>query len=309
MKVSIIGAGQVGAMLAARIVEADLADVTLVDILKGMPQAKALDLLQAAPIVGHNRKVVGTNDFSEIGGSGLVIVTAGLPRSPGMAREDLISKNAKILEDVVGKIAKHSPGCIILMVTNPLDAMTYLAYKLSGFEPHRVFGMGGLLDSARFSFFLSQELKMAVGDISAIVLGGHGETMVPLPRFTKARGESITTLLTKEKIDYLIERTRQAGGEIVAGLGTGSAYFAPSASVYAMAKSVILDEKKTFPASVLLQGQYGLTDICIGVPAKVGKDGIEEVVILKLNRTELDALHRSAEIIRGAIKRVVTSNQ
>ena len=306
MKVSIIGAGQVGSMVAMRMIESSLSDVTLVDIQKGMPQAKALDLLQAAPIIGHNRRVVGTDDYSQIEGSGLVVITAGLPRKPRMTREGLLLANAEIVKDVLERIVKYSPDCIILVVTNPLDAMTYLTLKLSGLEPSRVFGMGGILDSARFSFFLSIELgDIASGEISSLVVGAHGETMIPLPRYTKAKGKPITELLPMEKIDHVIERTRRAGDEIVAGLGKGSAYFAPSASIYAMARSIIRDEKKVFPCSCYLQGQYGLNDIYLGAPARIGRKGVEEIIELDLDPTELDALRRSAEAIRKSISKII----
>lgn len=305
MKVSIIGAGQVGSMVAMRMVESSLSDVTLIDIQKGMPQAKALDLLQAAPIIGHNRRVVGTDDYGQIEGSELVIITAGLPRRPGMSREELLLANAGIVKDVVKNIVKYNPDCIILVVTNPLDAMTYLTLKLSGLEPFRVFGMGGILDSARFSFFLSVELGLASSEVSSLVVGAHGESMVPLPRYTKAKDKPITELLPREKIDRVIERTRRAGDEIVAGLGKGSAYFAPSASVYAMAKSVIRDEKKVFACSCYLQGQYGLKDIYLGVPARIGRKGVEEIIELDLDPAELDALICSAEAIRKSISKII----
>lgn len=224
-----------------------------------------------------------------------------------MSREDLLEKNAEVIKDVIHKIVEFNPGSIILMVTNPLDAMTYLAYKLSGFEPNRVFGMAGLLDSARFSYFLAEELKIPVGEVQSLVLGGHGDSMVCLPRFTTAKGRPVTELLSREKIEHLVERTRKAGSDIVAGLGEGSAFFAPSASVYAMVRSVLLDEKKVFPCSVWLQGQYGLSDLYIGVPAKIGRCGVEEIVSLDLNRAELRALHRSAQITRESIQKLVIS--
>ncbi len=309
MKVSIIGAGQVGSAVAMRIVESDLADVTLVDIVEGLARGKALDLRQAQPIVGHSRKVVGSKDYVEIEGSDIVVCACGLARKPGMTRDELLQDNARTVKEVVGQSVRYSPEAIILVVTNPLDVMTHLAYRVSGFGPSKVFGMSGILDSARFSSFVAEELKVPVADVEALVLGGHGDSMVPLPRHSMVRGRPLTELLPKDKIDSLVERTKRAGGEIVGFLKTGSAYFAPSASIYAMARSVILDEKKVFPASVYLKGQYGLSDICLGVPARIGRAGVEEIIELELDRDELDALHRSAQITREAIKKVVISNQ
>lgn len=309
MKVSIIGAGQVGSTVAMRIVESDLADVTLVDIVEGLARGKALDLRQAQPIVGHSRKVVGSKDYVEIEGSDIVVCACGLARKPGMTRDELLQDNARTVKEVVGQSVRYSPEAIILVVTNPLDVMTHLAYRVSGFGPSKVFGMSGILDSARFSSFVAEELKVPVADVEALVLGGHGDSMVPLPRHSMVRGRPLTELLPKDKIDSLVERTKRAGGEIVGFLKTGSAYFAPSASIYAMARSVILDEKKVFPASVYLKGQYGLSDICLGVPARIGRAGVEEIIELELDRDELDALHRSAQITREAIKKVVISNQ
>lgn len=307
MKVAVIGAGAVGAMVAMRIVEADLADVVLVDIAKGLSCAKALDLAQGAGLAGTSRRVVGGDDYSKIKDSEVVVLSAGLPRKPGMSREDLVEKNAKIVKAVISKIVKFAQDSIILMVTNPLDVMTYLAYKLSGFRPQRVFGVAGLLDSARFNYLLADELKIRPADVSSLVLGGHGDSMVVLPRFTTANNRPITELLSKEKIDQLVERTRKGGSEIVAGLGEGSAFFAPSASAYTMVRSILLDEKKIIPCSVWLQGQYGLSNLCLGVPARIGRDGVEEIISLDLNRAELDALHRSAQITRESINKMLPS--
>lgn len=302
MKVSVIGAGQVGSTVAMRIAESDLADVTLVDIVEGLATGKALDLQQAASIVGHGRKIVGTEDYAELEGSDVVVCACGLARKPGMSREGLLKDNARTVKEVVGQIVRYSPETIILMVTNPLDPMTYLAYKVSGFGSKRVFGMSGILDSARFSSFIACELKVPVADVEAIVLGGHGDSMIPLPRHSTVRGRPLTELLPNARIDSLVERTKRAGGEIVRFLGTGSAYFAPSASIYAMARAIILDERKVFPASVYLEGQYGLSDIYLGVPARIGKAGVEEIIELDLDPTELDALVRSAEAIRGNVR-------
>jgi len=308
MKVSVIGAGQVGSVVAMRIAESDLANVTLVDIVEGLARGKALDLQQAASIVGHGRKIIGTEDYAEIEGSDIVVCACGLARKPGMSREDLLKYNARTVKEVVGQIVRYSPEAIILMVTNPLDPMTYLAYKVSGFGSKRVLGMSGILDSARFGSFIACELKVPVADVEAVVLGGHGDSMIPLPRHSMVRGRPLTELLPKAKIDSLVERTKRAGSEIVKFLRTGSAYFAPSASIYAMARSIILDEMKVFPASVYLEGQYGLTDIYLGVPARISRAGVGEIVELELDRDELDALHKSAHLTRESIKKIATGN-
>lgn len=307
MKVSIIGAGQVGSMVAMRIVESGLADVTLVDVVEGLARGKALDLQQAASIIGYGRKTAGTEDYAEIKGSDIVVCACGAARKPGMTRDELLEDNAQTVKEVVGQIVKYSPGSIILMVTNPLDPMTYLAYRLSGFGHNKVFGMSGILDSARFSSFIACELKVPVADVEAVVLGGHGDSMVPLPRHSMVRGRPLTELLPMDRVDSLVERTKRAGSEIVSLLRTGSAYFAPSASIYVMVRSIVLDERKVLPTSVYLEGQYGLTDIYLGVPARVGRAGVDEIVELELDRNELDALHRSAKVTRESIKKIVPS--
>ena len=302
MKVSIIGAGNVGATTAMRIVESKLADVVLLDVLKGVCQGKALDLSQASGIIGHNQRIVGTDQYQDIKDSAVVIITAGITRSPDMTREDLIVRNSEVVKSVVENIKEYSPHSVIIVVTNPLDLMAYLTYRVSGFEARRVFGMAGILDSARFSYFLSQKLDLAVSDIKGIVLGGHGDSMVCLPRFSTARGRPITGLLTEQQINEIIDRTRRAGAEIVSLLGRGSAYIAPSAAVYAMVKSIILDQKEIFPVSACLEGQYGLKDICLGVPVKLGRNGVDEIIELPLNEQELSAFHRSGELIRHNYK-------
>jgi len=301
-KVSIIGSGFVGATAAFQMVQKELADVVLVDIVEGLPQGKALDMMEASPVEGYDCTVTGTNSYEDIAGSQIVIVTAGLARKPGMTRLDLLRKNAAIVKDVVANIAKFAPESMILMVTNPLDVMTYHALKVSGFPPNRVFGQAGVLDSARFSYFIASELKVSVRDISAMVLGGHGDSMVPLPRYTTVLGVPVTKLLSKDRIDQLVERTRKAGTEIVSLLKTGSAYYAPAAATVAMAEAVLKDSKRVLPASVYLKGEYGLEDVCVGVPVKLGSNGVEEIVELELADEELKALHRSAAIYKESIK-------
>lgn len=305
MKVSIIGAGNVGAMIGMRVAESDLCDVVLLDAIEGLPQGKALDLENAAPIIGHHRKITGTNDYKEIVGSDVVVVSAGVSRRPGMERRDLLKKNAHIVKDVVLRVATYSPDSMILMVTNPLDVMTYLAYKLSGFKPQRVFGVAGVLDSARFSTLIAQELNVPVSEIEAMVLGGHDKTLVPLPRHSTVSGTPLVELLSKEKIEELIAQTRETGAKIVSFLKTGSAYYGPSAAAYSMIESMIKDKKEVMPTSAYLSGQYGLDDICIGVPARLGRKGIEEIVELALNEEEKEAFNKSAKTIKESIKELM----
>lgn len=305
MKVSIIGAGNVGAMIGMRVAESDLCDVVLLDAIEGLPQGKALDLENAAPIIGHHRKITGTNDYKEIVDSDVVVVTAGVSRQSGMERRDLLKRNAYIVKDVVSKVVTFSPGAILLIVTNPLDVMTYLAYRLSGFKPQRVFGVAGVLDAARFSTLIAQELNVPVSEIVTIVLGGHDKTMVPLPRHSTVSGTPLVELLSKEKIEELIAQTRETGTKIVSFLKTGSAYYGPSAAAYSMIESIIKNKKKVMPTSAYLSGQYGLDDICIGVPARLGRKGIEEIVELVLNEEEKEAFNRSAETIKESIKELM----
>ena len=303
MKVSIIGAGSVGALTAMRIAEAGLADVVLVDILKGISRGKALDLSQASSIIGHSRKISGTDQYQDIRSSGIVVVAAGITRTSDMTREDLLVKNSGIVKSVIRQVKLHCPDCIIIMVTNPLDIMTYLAYCESRFDSKKVLGMAGILDSARFSWFISRQMDLPASDVKGLVLAGHGDSMVCLPRFSTVKGKPVTELLDRKTLDEIIERTRKGGSEIVYLLGKGSAYFSPSAAIYTMVKAIILDQKKTFPVSAYLQGQYGLSDIYLGVPAKLGKSGVEEIIELPLNRQELNLLHHSAEISRKAVRR------
>ena len=302
-KVSVIGAGNVGAETARRIAEKELADVVLLDIIEGIPQGKALDMLQAGPVVGYNSKITGTNDYSDIKDSAIVVVTAGLARKPGMSRDDLLKKNAEIVKSVTEKIKAFAPNSIILMVANPLDTMTYLAWKTSGFEPKRVLGMAPLLDSARMAAFIAMELKVKPTEVKAMVLGTHGDLMVPVISQTTVSGKPVTRLLAKDKLEAIVERTRKGGAEIVSHLKTGSAYYAPSAAAAYMVESMLADQKETICSSVLAQGEYGLKDLCIGLPAKLGKAGVEEIIEIELTKEEKDALQKSATAIRANNKK------
>ena len=308
LKVAVIGAGQVGGTCAQRIVEKKLADVVLVDIAEGLAKGKALDLGQAASIEGYNFKVEGGTDYSLIKGSGVVIVTAGLARKPGMTREDLLTKNANIVKGIIESVREYCPDSIIIMVTNPLDIMTYLAYKASGFNSRNVFGMAGVLDTARFKFFIAERLSVLPSEVEAMVLGGHGDSMVPLVGYTKVNGRPVTELLPKDELEGIIQRTRDGGAEIVSLLKTGSAYYAPSSAVCDMLDSVLKDKKELLPASVYLDGEYGLKDIYCGVPAKLGEDGIEEIVELKLSEEELQALHKSAAQVKEGVELLRKNN-
>lgn len=301
MKVSVIGAGQVGATVALRIAEGDLADVVLLDVLEGIPIGKALDMYEAAPVAGHSRRVVGTNDYVDTAGSDIVVITAGIARKPGMSRDDLQKVNAEIVDQVVEKSVAVSPDAFLLMVTNPLDVMTELAYRRSGLDSGHVFGMAGVLDSSRFRCFVAAELDVAMEDVQATVLGGHGDDMVPLPRFCTVSGIPITELLPPETIERIVERTRKAGGEIVQYLKAGSAYYAPSAAVFQMTEAIVKDKKRVLSACVRAQGQYGLSDQYVGLPAKFGRAGVEEIIELRLSEEELAALHQSAAHVREQV--------
>ena len=302
-KIAVIGAGNVGASVAQYLAEANLADVVLLDVVEGMPQGKALDLTEAGPIRGYNARLTGTNDYRDIAGSRMVVVTAGVVRTPGMSREDLLAKNSSILDKVVAGIQANAPQAMILVVSNPLDIMTYHTLKKSGLPKTRVFGQAGVLDSIRFRAFVAMELGVALTDTQAMVMGGHGDTMVPLPRYTAVSGIPIRELMPEDRVQALIQRTRDGGGEIVKLLKSGSAYYAPAAAAVEMVKAVIRDEKKLLPASVLLEGEYGLSDICIGVPVVLGAGGVERVIELELAEDERAALHASAatykEILRS----------
>ncbi len=305
-KVSVIGAGQVGATVAQRIVEEDLADVVLTDIVEGLPQGKALDLMEAAPLKGHDAKIRGTNDYADISGSELVTVTAGVARKPGMSRMDLLKINAQIVQGIAEKIKQYAPDAIVIIVTNPLDVMTTLVSQITRFPKERVIGMAGVLDSARFRYFIAEKLKVSVKDVDAMVLGGHGDDMVPLPRYATVSGISIVDLLKKEEIDSLIARTRSGGAEIVALLKQGSAYYAPGASVFEMVRAILNDENRILPCAVRLEGEYGLRDVFCGVPCRLGRKGILEVVQLHLTDEEKKALSKSAESVRQGVAELGT---
>ena len=300
-KVTVIGAGNVGATTAQRIIETGLADVVLVDIVEGLPQGKALDLAEAAPVVGYDVKVTGTNDYADTAGSKIIVVTSGLARQPGMSRDDLVAKNAGIVAAVVRQAVAVSPRAIIIVVTNPLDAMCHVAMQASGFPRERVIGMAGVLDSARFRHFIAAELDISVRDVRAFVLGGHGDTMVPLPRYSTVGGVPITELMTEERIAALVDRTRNGGAEIVALLKTGSAYYAPAASVVEMAEAIMLDRRRILPCAVYLQGEYGIDGLFVGVPAVLGDGGMERVIEIALSDDEKAALDHSAAAVRELV--------
>lgn len=299
-KVTIIGAGNVGGTLAHRIVESDLADVVIYDIVQGKPQGLALDLMQTRTIVNHDRQIIGTNDYSDTQNSDIIVLTAGLPRKEGMSRNDLLRINASIVKDAISQAIAQSPESILIVVTNPLDVMTHFAWQVSGLPTHRVMGMAGILDAARFQTFIGMELGISIADIRATVLGGHGDTMLPLPRFSTVNGIPITELLSKEAIAKLVERTRNGGAEIVKLMQT-SAYFAPSAAAYIMVEAILGDRQRVVPVAAYLRGEYGLTDIFMGVPVQLGKGGIEKVIELQLTSDELATLYDSAKSIQENI--------
>jgi malate dehydrogenase len=300
-KVSIIGAGNVGATAAYYIAEKVIADIVMVDIVEGMTQAKALDFLHAGPMRGYDVSIRGSNDFSSIEDSDLVVITAGLPRKPGMDRMDLLKVNADIVKAAAKHIANYAPNSTVIVVSNPLDVMCHVAFRTTGFAVHRVVGMAGILDSTRFRYFVAQELNCAFTDVHAMVMGGHGDQMVPMPRFTTVAGVPITQLMGKPVIDRLVDRTRNGGAEIVAHLKTGSAYYAPAASVAEMAEAVLADRKTLAPCAVYLRGEYGIEDLFIGVPVLLGKNGVERVVELDLDDSEMALLKSSAEAVRKGV--------
>ncbi len=301
-KVTIVGAGNVGATAAHWIASKELADVVLIDIMEGIPQGKGLDLLEAMPVEKRDCRVIGTNDYADTANSDIVVITAGIPRKPGMSRDDLLHTNHKIMQDVVGKVVKYSPNCIIIVVSNPLDAMAQAAFKMSGFSRNRVLGMAGVLDSARFRTFIAEELNVSVENVTAFVLGGHGDTMVPLPRFSTVAGIPITELIEKEKLNALVERTRNGGAEIVKYLKTGSAFYAPSASAVEMVEAILKDKKKIMPCAVYLQGEYGVNGLFVGVPCKLGSKGLEQIIEIKLTSEEQEELKRSAAAVDELVK-------
>jgi len=300
-KISIIGAGFVGATAAHWAAEKELGDIVLVDILEGIPQGKALDLYEAAPIEGFDSRVIGTNAFEETKDSDVVVVTSGVARKPGMSREDLLATNKKIIESVVAQVVKASPNAILIMVANPLDTMTYLAAKRSGLPKERVMGMAGILDTGRFKAFISMELGVSVEDIQSLILGGHGDEMVPLPRYTTVSGIPLAQLLPMQTIDRLVDRARKGGGEIVNLLKTGSAYYAPGAAAIQMVEAILKDKKRILPCCVYLDGEYGLKDICFGVPVKLGAKGVESIIQLDLTSEEKALVAKSAESVKKSI--------
>jgi len=300
-KISVVGAGNVGATVANKVAEMEIGDVVMVDIIDGLPQGKGLDMLESAPIEGFDSNIVGAMGYEETGNSDVVVITSGVPRKPGMSREDLLETNKKIIESVVGQVVANSPNAILIMVANPLDTMTYLALKRSGFAKNRVMGMAGILDTARFKAFISMELDVSIEDIQTVILGGHGDEMVPLPRFTTISGIPILQLLPGETVDRLVERTRKGGGEIVSLLKTGSAYYAPGAAAAQMVEAIVKDKKRILPCCAYLEGEYGLSDICFGVPAKLGANGVEKIIELELTAEERELVSKSAESVRKSI--------
>ena len=301
-KISVIGAGFVGSTLVQRLAERDYADVVMFDIVPNMPQGKALDILQAGPVLGYDSLVIGTNDYTDTANSDIVVVTSGFPRKPGMTRDDLVKKNQEIITQVTEQVVKYSPNCIIVMVTNPLDAMAQLALHISGFPRERVIGMAGVLDTARFRTFIAQEVGASVRDVQAYVLGGHGDTMVPLARLCTVAGIPIEKLIPAERIEQIVQRARDGGAEIVKLLGTGSAYFAPSASVLQMVDSILLDKKMILPCAVYLQGEYDIRNLFVGVPAQLGAKGLEKVIEVELTPGEQALLRKSADAVKELVQ-------
>jgi malate dehydrogenase len=300
-KVTVVGSGNVGATTAHWIASKELADVVLVDIIEGVPQGKGLDLLEAMPIEKRDVHVMGTNDYADTANSDIVVITAGIPRKPGMSRDDLLNTNFKIMQDVVGKCIAHSPNCILIVVSNPLDAMAQAAYKISKFSRNRVIGMAGVLDSARFRTFIAEELKVSVENVTAFVLGGHGDTMVPLARYSTVAGIPITELMDKTTLDRLVQRTRDGGAEIVKYLKTGSAYYAPSAAATEMVEAILKDKKKILPCAAYLEGEYGIKGLFVGVPCKLGERGLEQIIEIKLTPEEQAALQKSADAVKELV--------
>ena len=300
-KVTIVGSGNVGATVAHRLVDKQLADVVMIDILEGIPQGKGLDLLEAGPIEGYDCEVRGTNDYAETGNSDLVVMTAGFPRKPGMSRDDLLKANFEVVKGTIEKIAKYSPDCILIVVTNPLDAMAQTAYKVSGFSKNRVIGMAGILDTARYRTFIAEALNVSVQSVQGFVLGGHGDTMVPVPRYTTVAGIPVGELMPKEQLDAIIKRTAGGGAEIVNLLKAGSAYYAPSAAVVEMVDAIFNDRKKILPCAAYLEGEYGIHGVFVGVPVKLGARGIEQIIEIKLTPEEKAALDKSAASVKELV--------
>ncbi len=303
-KITVVGAGNVGATVAQLIAYKELGDVVMVDIIEGLPQGKALDLLEAGPLEGYDSQVAGANSYEPTAGSHLVVITAGIARKPGMSRQDLLTTNANIVRAVTEQVVRYSPDAYLVVVSNPLDAMVYLVKHVSGFPKHRVVGMAGVLDSTRFRTFIAQELNVAVEDVQAFVLGGHGDSMVPLPRYSTVAGIPITHLLSKDKIARLVQRTRDGGGEIVNLLKTGSAFYAPGSSVVQMVEAIVKDKKRVLPCAAYLEGEYGLKDLYFGVPVKLGADGVEQIIEIELAAEERTALVASAQEVQETIKQL-----
>jgi malate dehydrogenase len=300
-KVTVVGAGMVGGATAHRLADKELCDVVLTDIIEGLPQGKGLDLAESGPIEGYDSRIQGTNDYKDTANSDIVVITAGLPRKPGMSRDDLLKTNYNIVKEVTGQVAKYSPNSILIVVSNPLDAMAQTAYKVSGFSKNRVIGMAGVLDAARMRTFIAEALDVSVENVTAFVLGGHGDTMVPLGRNSTVAGIALPELLPKEKIDAIVERTRKGGGEIVNLLKTGSAFYAPSAAVVEMVEAVLKDKKKILPCAAYLEGEYGIKGLFVGVPVKLGARGIEQIIEIKLTPEEKAALEKSAASVRELV--------
>jgi len=301
-KITVVGSGNVGATVAHRLADKQLADVVLIDILEGIPQGKGLDLFESGPIEGYDVRIRGTNDYADTAASDLVVLTAGFPRKPGMSRDDLLRANYDVVKGTVEQVVKHSPDCILIVVTNPLDVMAQTAYRVSGFSKNRVIGMAGILDTARYRTFLAEALNVSVQNVQGFVLGGHGDTMVPVPRYTTVAGIPVTELLPKEQLDQIIKRTANGGAEIVSLLKMGSAYYAPSAAVVEMVDAIFQDRKKILPCAAYLEGEYGIHGLFVGVPVKLGARGIEQIIEIKLTPEEQAALQRSA----NAVKELVT---
>jgi malate dehydrogenase len=301
-KVTVVGAGNVGGTTAQRLAERNYADVVLVDIVEGLPQGKALDILESGPVLGFDSNVIGTNGYEESTGSDVVVITSGSPRKPGMSRDDLLKTNQNIVQSVTEEVVKHSPETILVMVANPLDAMCHVAMEVSGFPRERVVGMAGILDTARYRTFIAHELGVSVRDVFALVLGGHGDTMVPLPSMATVGGVPITKLLPEERVEEIVDRARNGGAEIVGLLQSGSAFYAPSAAAVEMVDAILLDQKRILPCAAYLQGEYGIQDLFVGVPVKLGAAGVEEVIELDLQEDELDDLKNSAGAVRELVE-------
>ncbi len=301
-KVTVVGAGMVGGTTAHRLADLELCDVVLTDVIEGLPQGKGLDLAESAPVIGYDSRIAGTNNYKDTANSDIVVITAGIPRKPGMSRDDLLKTNYKIVKEVTEQVAKYSPNSILIVVSNPLDAMAQTAYKVSGFSKNRVMGMAGVLDAARMRTFIARALEVSVENVTAFVLGGHGDTMVPLPRYSTVAGIPLPELLPREKIDAIVDRTRKGGAEIVNLLKTGSAFYAPSAAIVEMVEAILRDKKKILPCAAYLEGEYGIQGLFAGVPVKLGARGIEQIVEIKLTPEEKAALEKSAAAVRELVE-------